>query len=94
MYHSIISFDNKDNRTLDFYRLRQKRPATVLKKSFEAFAEHPSVFLTEELKNECTSIKIYYTEYETTEKELTYQCSFEEFMEKLHTYHNKEGRIC
>lgn len=94
MYHSIISFDNKDNRTLDFYRLRQKRPATVLKKVLEGFAQHSSIFLTEELKSECTSIKIYYTEYETTEKELTYQCSFEEFMEKLNAYHSKGVCIC
>ena len=89
MLHSIISFEDQNGIDIDFFRLKQKKPETVLNKVFEGFYNYESLYITEELKNRCTNVFIHYTEYETTEENLTFKCSFNEFVEKYNEYKQK-----
>lgn len=86
--HSLVCFKDKNGRTIDFYRLKQKRPATVLQKVYEGFAKAESMYLSE-LQDGCTEVTIHYTEYEAREDELTYKCSFDEFIKNYNEYKQK-----
>lgn len=89
MLHSIISFNNQEGKLIDFFRLKYKNPETVLNKVFEGFYNYESLYITEELKNSCTDVFIHYTHYESTEENLTFKCTFKEFMEKYNDYKQK-----
>lgn len=81
--HSIIRFLDENNKLIDFYRLKQKQPKTVLQKVIEGFKNFPSTYLTEGLKKNCAKIRIHYTDYSVTEENKTFECSFNEFLEML-----------
>ncbi len=88
MLHSIISFNDENGVLIDFYRLKQKKPSTVLKKIYQAFTDFENLYLNQEVKNRCKNVTIHYTHYESTEENMTYSCSFDEFMENLKAYRN------
>ena len=84
--HSIISFDDNKGVTIDFHRLKQKKPETVLNAVFKGFSEFESIYITEDLKKRCKAVKIHYTEYESTEQNKTFECTFDDFMHQYEAY--------
>lgn len=69
--HSLICFKNVKGRTIDFFRLKQKRPTTVLQKVYEGFSKYEWLYL-KDLKDECICVTIHYTECGESDGELTY----------------------
>lgn len=87
MKHSIISFEDNNGVLIDFYRLKPKRPETVLNIVFRGFKEFENFYL-KNLKNRCASVLIHYTDYETTPENLTFKCTFDEFMKQYNDFKN------
>lgn len=85
MKHSIISFEDIKGVLIDFYRLKPKRPETVLNIVFRGFREFENLYL-KNLNNRCSSVLIHYTDYETTPENLTFRCTFEEFMKRYNDF--------
>lgn len=86
MFHSIISFNDNKGITIDFHRLKQKNPKTVLTAIFKGFAQFEKIYITKEIKEKCAAVTIHYTEYEDTEENKTFECSFDEFMKMYNNY--------
>ena len=86
--HSIISFLNEKGVTIDFHRLKQKQPKTVLQKVYKAFTEN-DIFLNSINNNKyfgkCVKVTIHYTDYEKTEGNKTFECTYDEFLKTLVT---------
>lgn len=83
--HSLICFKDGEGHTINFFRLKYKRPATVLQKVYEGFCEYEWLYL-KELRGKCTRVTIHYTMYGESDGKLTYQCNFDEFMENYNAY--------
>ena len=88
MLHSIIRFVDADGKMIDFHRLKQKKPETVLQKVLEGFSMYGNTFHTEAIKERCRAIKIHCTEYESTEANKTFECTYTEFLNRLKAYKN------
>ena len=77
MLHSIISFNDDRGVTIDFHRLKQKRPESVLNAVFKGFSEFESIYITEDMKRRCRAVTIHYTEFE---------CTFDDFLQRYEAY--------
>ena len=86
MLHSIIGFYDEKGILIDFHRLKQKKPETVLKAVFKGFSEFEGLYITEDLKHRCRSVNIHYTEYECTEENKTFECSFDDFLQRYQAF--------
>ena len=84
--HSIISFNDDRGVTIDFHRLKQKRPESVLNAVFKGFSEFESIYITEDMKRRCRAVTIHYTEYESTEQNKTFECTFDDFLQRYEAY--------
>ena len=84
--HSIISFNDDRGVTIDFHRLKQKRPESVLNAVFKGFSEFESIYITEDMKRRCRAVTIHYTEYESTEQNKTFECTFDDFLQRYKAY--------
>ena len=84
--HSIISLNDDRGVTIDFHRLKQKRPESVLNAVFKGFSEFESIYITEDMKRRCRAVTIHYTEYESTEANKTFECTFDDFLQRYNQY--------
>lgn len=91
--HSIISFNDDRGVTIDFHRLKQKRPESVLNAVFKGFSEFESIYITEDMKRRCKAVTIHYTEYESTEANKTFECAFADFLQRYNQYKTEKQAI-
>ncbi|MDD6484008.1 MAG: hypothetical protein PUF72_05475 [Clostridiales bacterium] len=92
--HSIISFNDESGITIDFFRLKPKSPKIVLNAVLKGFSEHETLYLSEELKSRCKSVKIHYTDYESRPENLTFECAFDEFLRRFENYKAEKAKRC
>ena len=84
MLHSILEFRDENNHLMDFYRLKQKRPQTVINHALKAIYDFESFWLKQ--WNGCKKVVIFWTDYETNEDNKTFECTYDEFLKQYELY--------
>lgn len=84
--HSIIIFEDDNGVAPLFERFKCKKADTVLKNIYKLFSMYENLYLTSELKEKCTKVCIYYTDYNTNDSNRTYESTFADFINQYNNF--------